>query len=367
MNEGDPQTYTLYGSEISYFTGKVRAYLRWKGIPYDEALSDAQVYREIIVPRVGFPVIPVVVTPQGETLQDTTEIIDELEQRFGEPSVYPSTPVQRMVALLLEVYGDEWLVIPAMHYRWHHNREWAIKAFGALNAPHATPEEQATIGAKRAEPFANAAVLLGGEPHMHRAIETSYEALLAELDRHFERYEYLLGTRPSIGDFGLIGPLYAHQFRDPKSGELMRRLAPNVVRWVEQMQHPRQARAGEFLADDEIPETLLPVLKRMMREQLPALVDSARILTEWLGSHPGERVPRAIGKHEFVLEGQRGQRIVRPYSLWMLQRARNYYLNLEVGSRNQVDSLLASIGGGAFASFVDPPPLGRDGMSVKLA
>src|SRR5690348_14559955 len=113
----------LYGAEISYFTGKVRAYLRWKGLPFDEFSADATVYREIIVPRVGFAVIPVVVTPDGETLQDSTDIIDALELRHGEPFVHPSSPVQRLVAALLELYGDEWLVIPAMHYRWHHNRQ----------------------------------------------------------------------------------------------------------------------------------------------------------------------------------------------------------------------------------------------------
>lgn len=359
--------YTLYGSEISYFTGKVRAYLRWKRVPFQEVLSDAHVYREIIVPRVGFPVIPVVVAPQGETLQDTTEIIDELERRHGEPSIYPSTPAQRLAALLLEVYGDEWLVIPAMHYRWHRNRDWAIRSFGALNAPHATPEEQAAIGAKRAEPFANAAVLLGGEPHMHAAIESSYESLLVELDRHFASHEYLLGSRPSIGDFGLIGPLYAHQYRDPKSGELMRKLAPNVVRWVLQMQQPAAPRSGDFLTNDEVPATLLPVLKRMMREQLPVLADSVRVLREWLAAHSGERVPRAIGMHEFVLEGQRGKRIVRPYSLWMLQRARDFYRGLDATDRKPVDTLLDSIGGDIFRHFDDPPRLARDGMSVKVA
>ena len=361
------QTYTLYGGQLSYFTGKVRAYLRWKAIPFTEVQADANVYREIILPRVGFPVIPVVVTPAGETLQDSTDIIDTLEQRFVEPSVYPSTPVQKLAALLFEVYGDEWLVIPAMHYRWHHNREWTIREFGAFNAPNATPEEQLAIGAKRAEPFAKAAVLLGAEPHMHAAIEASYESLLHELDAHFATLPYLFGSRPSIGDFGLIGPLYAHQYRDPASGDLMRKLAPNVVHWVERMQQPAAPRAGEFLADDRIPETLLPVLTRMMREQVPVLVDSVRLLREWIAQHPNERIPRAIGMHRFELEGTVGQRIVRPYSLWMLQRARRFYLSLEGEAKAAADRLLDAVGGEAFKNFPDPPPLERDGLSVKLA
>ncbi len=361
-------SYILYGAEISYFTGKVRAYLRWKGIPFEEVLSDAKVYKEVIVPGVGFPVIPVMATPEGEIWQDSTDMIDALEARFPQLPIYPQTPVQRLVAMLLEVYGDEWLVIPAMHYRWHYNRDWAIRQFGAVNAPDASPEEQHAIGEKRAGPFAGAAVLLGAEPHMHQAVETSYEHLLGELDAHFAEHNYLLGSRPSIGDFGLYGPLYAHQYRDPESGKLMQRLAPNVVAWIERMRDVPQPNSGEFLPNDEIPRTLLPILRRMMKEQLPTCVDLAEQFNQWLADNPNEeKIPRVIGKHEFELEGERGQRIMRVYSLWMLQRARRTYLALGGDDKEAADKLLNAVGGEAFKNFVDPPALARAGMSVALA
>ena len=112
------QPYIFYGAEVSLYSGKVRAYLRYKAIPYEERLSTLAVYRQIIVPKIGRPIIPVVLTPEGEYLQDTTVIIDALEPRFPDHPVYPDTPAQRLVALLLELYGDEWLVMPAMHFRW---------------------------------------------------------------------------------------------------------------------------------------------------------------------------------------------------------------------------------------------------------
>lgn len=365
MLSTDP--YRLYGAQISYFTGKVRAYLRWKKLPYVEIPADANVYRDVIMPRVGFPVIPVVVTPQDETLQDTTEIIEALERRHPEPSIQPPSPTQRLVAALLELYGDEWLVIPAMHYRWHHDRDWALGEFGKLIAPDANPAEQHEIGAKRAAPFARAAEGLGAQPHMHTAIEASYEALLRELDAHFRQYDYVLGSRPSMADFGLIGPLYAHQYRDPTSGELMRRLAPAVARWVERMQEPPRPRRGDFLPDDAVPDTVLPVLARMMREQLPVLVNTAERLRQWLSEHPEEgKVPRAIGWHEFSLGEARGQRRVMPFCLWMMQRARDVYRELEGAEREKVDALLDAVGGDAFRGFRDPPRLARDGMSVRV-
>lgn len=357
--------YQLYGAEISYYTGKVRAYLRWKNIPFEEIAPDAEVYQKLILPRVGFPVIPVVIAPDDSCLQDSTDIIDELERRHGGPSIYPDTPCQRLASLLLETYGDEWLVIPAMHYRWHHNREWAIEAFGALNAPTASADLQREIGARRAGPFAHAAVLLGAEPHMHGAIEASYDSLLGELSRHFACHPFLFGDRPSIADFGLVGPLYAHQYRDPKSGEHMRKKAPLVAQWVERMQNPLPL-SGAFLPDDEIAHTLLPILRRMCIEQLPVLADSAGKVREWLGEHPDEELPRAIGKHAFVLEGQEGQRIIRPYSLWMLQRARDYYRSLHAEDKAAADVMLRTVGGDAFIDFADPPRLTRAGLSVKV-
>jgi glutathione S-transferase len=358
--------YILYGSEISYYTGKVRAYLHWKGIPFNEVLSNAQIYKEVILPRVGFPVIPVVVTPEDETLQDSSDIIDALEQRFPEPSIVPRGGVQRFVAALFELYGDDWLLIPAMHYRWHHNREWAMRQFGALSAPDASPDEQFAIGSKRAAPFAQAAINLGAEPHMHAAVERSYEALLAELDAHFASLPYLLGTRPCIGDFGLYGPLYAHQFRDPYSGELMHRLAPNLVKWVERMRDASAPRPGDFLPNDEIPATLLSVLRRMMREQLPEMTATAKAFTAWLATHPGERIPRAIGTHEFELEGARGQRMIGTYKLWMLQRALDVYAQLTNDERQRADELLDTAGGQALRQFNYLPRLKRDGLSVSV-
>lgn len=364
----------LYGAEISYYTGKVRAYLRWAGLPFTEWPAKAEVFREVIVPGVGVPVIPVLRTPDGELLQDSTEIIETLDARrlarggaALAPPVLPATPLRRLVALMLETYGDEWLVIPAMHYRWHHNRDWAVQSFGALNDPDASPDIQRSLGEKRAAPFARAAELLGATAPMHAAVEASYEALLAELDAHFGAHAALLGPQATLADFGLIGPLYAHQYRDPASGALMRRLAPQLVRWVEQLQFQPEGLRAPLAAGDDIPATLLPVLRRMAREQLPVLVDTAWRVRDWMAAQPGQPLPRAIGSHAFTLEGRQGERIVRPYSLWMLQRVRDHLCALQGEDRRRADALLRDVGADALLDFPDPPRLARDKLSVRPA
>ena len=58
------------------------------------------------MPRTGVRFIPIVITDDDQAIQDTTDIIDHFEARYPEPTIYPSTPLQRLVALLLEVLTD---------------------------------------------------------------------------------------------------------------------------------------------------------------------------------------------------------------------------------------------------------------------
>ena len=229
--------YQLVGAPVSYYTGKVRAYLRYKQIPFEEILATREVYRDVILPRTGVRFIPVLIADDGTAVQDSAAIIDYLEARFPTPSILPNERVGELVGLLFELYADEWLVVPAMHYRWSlpENRAFAIQEFGRLSAPNASPEEQRAVGEKLSGPFAGALPHLGVTDATIPAIETSYRELLADFSTHLAEHPYLLGSRPTRGDFALFGPLYAHLYRDPASGRFMQAVAPEVAGWVERM------------------------------------------------------------------------------------------------------------------------------------
>ena len=79
-----PDRYTLYGTEFSLYTGKARAYLRYKGIPFREVLSTLSVYRRTIVPGTGVSMIPVVETPEGG--QKSVKLFLQFEV-FGDDNV----------------------------------------------------------------------------------------------------------------------------------------------------------------------------------------------------------------------------------------------------------------------------------------
>jgi len=339
--------YTMYGAEFSLYSGKLRSYLRKKGIPFVEKSPSVLTYKRFIEPRTGVRFIPVLHTPENQVLQDTTAIIDSLEPSFPERGIYPPGPAQRLAALLLELYGDEWLLIPAMHYRWNFpddNQPFIFEQFGSMAFPWFPKLIRRALGRKIGARFQKFVPRLGITEATIPGIEISYKHLLAELETHFRRHDFLFGGRPSIADFGLIGPMYAHLYRDPFPGKLMRETAPNVAGWVERMQSPEPA-AGDFLAGDEIPVTLWSVLERMAREQVPVLVDTEWKLVEWHRQHPAKvEVPRVLGEHTFEIEGVVGQRMVLPHALWRWQRPRDYYHALATRSRGPASELAQRLG-----------------------
>nr|WP_298931545.1 glutathione S-transferase [uncultured Erythrobacter sp.] len=357
-------THTMYGSPASLFTGKARAYLDWKRVDYREIAPNMQIRDEVIMPAIGRMIIPVIETEDGAMLQDTSLMIDHFEAANGGPSVYPGTPRQNFAARLLECYGDEWLVLPAMHYRWNYNEDWILEEFGRNMMPGAPRDQQIAAGTMVGKQFRGFVPMLGINEATIPGIEASYEALLADLDTHFSQHPFLLGSRPSIGDYGLIGPLYAHLYRDPASGEIMKRLAPHVAGWVESMVSPKTPLSGEFLADDEVPETLLPVLSRMMREHVPFLSATATLLTDWLDQNPDADLPRGVGLAPFEIEGVRGEGIARTFSLWMLQRALDYLDTLNSDERASCEALLRAVGGDALIGFSMPVRLAYENHTL---
>jgi glutathione S-transferase len=359
--------YVLIGTEASQFSGKARSYLHWKGVDFAEKNATPEIYRDIIEPRIGFAVIPILLTPGDQAVQDTADIIDTVERAEPGPSVYPDGPVQKLASLLLELYADEWLVIPAMHYRWTYNEAWITGELGRIASPNAPREEQARIGQVIAAPMKDGVPKLGVSEDTLSGIEAHYEGFLADYSAHLRKTPFVLGARPSLADFALFGPLYGPLYRDPASGERMRRLAPVVVEWVERMLKVASG-AGDLVPNDETPATLHPILKRQMNEQLPVLADSCRALGEWATAQPkGARIKRSLGTHEFSIGGRRGERNIMSFSLWRLQRVLDHYRSLSGADRQRADKFLETIGGRSLAGLALPVRLERKDYRLVIA
>lgn len=356
-----------YAWAMSYYSGKTRAYLRYKAIPHVEK-NIRLWHMGTIQKKVGAQVMPVVVTPEGEWLQDTSLIIDQLEKRFPAASVVPDTPKQKLAAYLLEIWGDEFWLASAMHYRWNFadNYRLQFRKEGGDNllpfAPRFIKNKLVDRVSKMLRGFLKG---LGVVPEQLPAIERWTHTHLDALDAHFAKHLYLLGSKPSIGDFGLIGPLFAHLGRDPVPARTL--IAPrlHLAAWVARMQQPECPQGGAFLADDEVPTTLDTALRSVFGEFWPQLV-ATQLQMQKLQSAiaPGRGYPRQLGPIEIPFAGLPYRLSARPYPVWMAQRLLDVYRAFSPADQAAIEPWLAALGGKAAMQLEIQPRLKRMALLV---
>src|SRR5258708_13968024 len=83
--------YRIFGSELSPYSVKVRSYFRYKGLPHEWIPRSPAVQAEF-QKYAKLPLVPLVVTPEGEGVQDSTPILDRPEATRREPPAVPADP-----------------------------------------------------------------------------------------------------------------------------------------------------------------------------------------------------------------------------------------------------------------------------------
>lgn len=381
-------TYVLWGSPHSFYTGKIRSYLIKKGVPYREQFAFHPQFQARILPAVRHFVVPILETPDGRILQDTTEMIEHLETVLSSPALIPGTPVQKAVAWLLGAFGSEGLLAPGMHYRWSYRAEqenFLCAEFGRLL--HPGPDREARYAAARQtmQYFNGFLPVLGVTSETIPTVEAAYCELLDALDEHFLHCPYLLGGRPSIADFGLMAPMFAHLARDPVPSTLMKNRAPNVFRWTERMNLARIS-DGEFPdcpetypPDDEIPATLEPVLRLAFQDWGAHLLADATAYNAWVAGHPDgvagtlvslnaeRRVHPSIGPVEYRWRGCTVRRSTSPHGLWHFDKAAGFARALQGEAASRFDALVRRTGGEDVMAIRLGRPMTRSDYVLVLA
>jgi glutathione S-transferase len=333
--------YRFYAAEISYFSAKARPAFRIKRVPMEEILPTPAAYREVIRPRTGLAMIPTVVTPDDETWQDTSDILDALDRRFPDPPLHAPTPVQRIAGLLLEFYADEFMMLPGLYWRWCFP-ESVAKAL----ADFASSSGDARSARRFSDAVRGFTAMIGVTPETGPAIEAHTRELLAALEAHFAEHPWLLGGSPSLADCALMGPLYGHLYHDAVSARLLRDTAPRTCHWIERMNHPDPETFGGLLPGDALPPTLRALLALAAGDAVPLTLDTVRAFDAWVEATPlaaGE-LPRAVGTHSSALRGVAVERLTLPYTLWMVQRVLDAHRTLPAADRAAADAALAGTG-----------------------
>jgi glutathione S-transferase len=340
--------YRFYAAEYSYFSGKVRPALRAKRVPHLELLPTRANYRNVIRPRIGFDMIPVVVTPEDATWQDSSEILDRIDARFPDPPLLPPTPVQRMAAYLTEIYVDEFLILVGLHYRWSFPEaaHFAVRDFFAITG------DQRGAG-RFAEAVQGFARMTGIDERTRPVIEAHTRDMLDTFEALFAEQPFVLGGRPSLADYALIGCLYAHLYLDFVSGQLLRDTAPLTCHWIERMNHPDPDGWTDWTPDDGLAPAARRLVELIGRDAVPVILAQARAFDAWVdgAAMPDGELPRGVGMHETSLRGVPMQRLTTPYTMYMVQRVTDAFRALSPAERAAAERGLAGTGCEALLAF----------------
>ena len=231
----------LYDWGPSPFSLKVRAILDYKGLAYVRLpiLRASNLLKVLRDGKIGkAPAMDL----DGRLLVDSTDIAYELEARFPEPSIIPADPGQRALCHALEEWADESLYFVGLYFQWDdlEGRKMIPQVFG--QSLYARAMYRFYLGRVRRQTKGQGTAR---KPPDH---------VRKDLERHLDAVEqlarpglYLLGERPYLCDFAMLGQL-TYLGRTPEGS---RRLAarPAIQHYLQRLKAHRSSSAKPAMSN----------------------------------------------------------------------------------------------------------------------
>ncbi len=249
--------YYLIGAENSPYSIKVRSYLRYKGIPH--AWLKRSQATELYQQHAKLPLVPLLVTPEGVGIQDSTPIIEAVEAQVPTPSIIPADPITAFVSTLLEEFGDEWGNKWMFHYRWARDADQiAASRRLVLDGNPGISEEKLQVNAAAIrERMVPRVWFVGSNEITAPQIEASFIDALRLLQTHLSTRAFIAGGRPCSADFALWGQIY-NAAKDPTPRSIIGAF-PAVQAWLARLVDGLPE--GEFEPWTSLAPTLMPLLR----------------------------------------------------------------------------------------------------------
>lgn len=316
----------VHGLKLSYFTGKLEAYLRVKGIPHRFVEMDLADFRRC-ARATGIAQMPQLEHPDGSWETDTTAILARVEGERGEPRLHPEQPVAVFLALLLEDTFDEWLWRPALYYRWAFAEDRTLMS--AQIAQTLLRNVPAPSGLRRRFILERQRWVFLRRDGVTREtapqIEALYRRTIDALEPIFAKRPFLFGERPCEADFGLFGPFFRHFSHDPTPAAILRERGPHTLAWTARLWATRPEDVIRAAPIREAPDDLAPLLAMAGDDYLPYLAANEAAVQErrkWL-RYESQGVPWSVP--------------ASPYRAHCLAVLRSAFHALEPGARAAVD------------------------------
>lgn len=319
----------VHGLDLSYFTGKLEAYLRAKGIPYVLREMTTGSFRAC-ARATGVLQMPQVECPDGTWLTDTTLIIRHFEATQPEPRVSPRDAAVRFIAQLIEDFGDESLWRPALYYRWAFADDARLMstrlARGMLRDVMLPFALRRQLILRRQQ-----GVYLrqdGVTPSTRHAIEHLYFYALTAMEAALENNPFVLGSRPTEADFGLFGSMFRHFFSDPTPAKIMRETAPRTLAWVSRLWALTPASFANATEIVAIPASARPLLRLVAETHLPYMKANADAVA-------------AGAKHvRFTDHAAQFEAPASPYRAWCFDELQSVYAALSAADQATVAAIV---------------------------
>lgn len=372
LKPGEESLYRIWQSYPSPYSYKVMTYMNYKGIPYKRMEANMDIYMGEIPALVGQPIIPVILTPDEQVMQDSTPIIEWFESQYKEKPAIPEDPRLAFIMWLLEEFADEYMPRIHMHTRWgnEQNRQTLSHRLARFMAFGKSDVESADLAGFLLERQSGFDKHLGiGSDAIRSNLDQQLLDFLAILEDHFKHFQFLLGFTPSFADFALFGPLRMHLFNDPQSNEIMEINAPRTCRWMDTIADLGDTRgcAGQVEFGDWIdlsqglPETLAKLLSFVGKTYIPFAKACAVA---------GGNKEKSF---EAKVDGQVATFATHQYRVWSFEQLQLRYQALNGDDKNFIDAILTEatvlpammegevIHNGLFDGFT--PPFVKDGVS----
>ncbi|MDH4386584.1 MAG: glutathione S-transferase [Caulobacter sp.] len=325
----DP-VWRVYGLSLSYFTGKIEAYLRAKGQDYRLIeMSAADLRRCASITGVAW--MPQVEMDDGRWLTDSCRIIEYVEARSTKPAITPANPAVAFVAGLIEDFGDEQLWRPALYYRWAFAEDQRLR--GEQIARTMLRELRLPLWLKTRIVIARQRrVYMAGDgvtSDNRFAVEAEYLHCLDALEPVLASQPFVLGDRPTEADFGLFGGLFRHFAEDPTPAAIMASRAPAVLAWTRRLWSLRPQDFSHAPKAIRIPENL----------GLLALAITSRFLPMLSAHQQAWANGAALARYEHF--GARFETRVNPYRVWRLARLQGRFAALPEEAALEVEAWLS--------------------------
>ena len=168
----------------------------------------------------------------------------------------------------------------------------------------------------------------GVRAETRKHVESSYFNALRNMTNMLNERPYMLGSTPSIADFGMMGPMLRHFGQDPTPAEIMRNKAPAVFAWLSRVWNASHT-TGEPSFVDNFPVDGVGMLKEIAETHLVQLSVNA------------QAYGRDVQHFEMNVQGTQYIRLpVSRYRVYCLERLREAFDILSADAQGNVKALL---------------------------